>query len=110
MCKLVVIDHVKNVQEFDFVPDKRAVRVQSGNSLSDYLQTVLWFECNTSAVINNHPQESHKNYDLQFVDWIANCVWAHYEDGETTVYREITRHAAVRQLFFSPPTASKSMP
>ena len=103
MCKLVMIDHVKHVPQFVFVPDKRSVKLESGNSLSDYLQTVLWFECGASTVIINHPQESHKNYNLQFVDWVANCVWSHFEDGEATVYREISRHIKVRPLFFAMP-------
>ena len=100
MCKLVMIDHVKLVPDFDFIPDKRSVKVESGNSLSDYLQTVLWFECGASTVIRNDPQESHKNYNLQFVDWVSSCVWSHFEDGETTVFKEIIRQIRVRPSFF----------
>jgi len=88
------------VPEFVFIPDKRSVKVESGNSLSDYLQTVLWFECGASTVIDNHPQESHNNYNLQFVDWISSCVWSHFEDGESNVYKEISRPVNVRTLFF----------
>jgi hypothetical protein len=106
MCKLVMIDYVRHVPEFIFVPDKRSIKVESGNSLADYLQTVLWFECGASTVIMNCPQESHKNYNLQFVDWVSSCVWSHFEDGESTVYREISRHVRVRQLFFDPPGRS----
>jgi hypothetical protein len=104
-----MIDYVESVPEFVFVPDKRPVEVESGNSLSDYLQTVLWFEGGASTVIVSHPQESRKNYNLQFVDWVSSCVWSHFEDGEAVVYREISRNLRVRNLFFNPapdPTTS----
>jgi hypothetical protein len=81
MCRLVVCDHVSSRATIQFIPDKRSIKVESGNSLSDYLQTVLWFDCGTATQLVNNPQESHGNYNLQFTDWIAHCVWAHFEDG-----------------------------
>lgn len=100
MCKLVVIDYVKKVAEVEFIPDNRTIKVASGNSLSDYLQTTLWFECGVATTLRNNPQQSDRNYNLQFVDWIAHCVWAHFEDGETRVFSEVSRHIKIRQLFF----------
>jgi hypothetical protein len=100
MCRLVMIEHVRHVPEFEFIPDKRSIKIESGNSLSDYLQTVLWFECGTATRILNCPKESHQEYNLQFIDWIANCVWSHFEDAEATVYREISGNIKIRQLFF----------
>jgi hypothetical protein len=100
MCKLVTCDHVHAIGDFEFIPDKRSIKVESGNSLSDYLQTVFWFECKTKTKLVNNPQESEKNYNLQFVDWIANCVWAHFEDGESEVFQEISENIKIRQLFF----------
>lgn len=73
MCGLVIPEHVKGEKEFEFLPDKRSIKVKSGNSLSDYLQTVLWFEHSLPTKLINHPLESGKNYNLQFVDWIAHC-------------------------------------
>jgi hypothetical protein len=35
MCKLVMTEHVKAVPEFEFIPDNRSIKVESGNSLSD---------------------------------------------------------------------------
>lgn len=100
MCKLVMLEHVKSLPAFEFIPDKRSIKVESGNSLSDYLQMQLWFECNTSTTISYHPAESHGNYNLQFTDWVANCVWAHFENSETTVFQEASKRIRVRQLYF----------
>jgi hypothetical protein len=100
MCKLVVIDYVQNETEFEFIPDKRTIKVESGNSLSDYLQTVLWFETTSRAKLKNLPEESHGNYNLQFVDWVANIVWSYYEDGKSDPFNEIVKRVKIRKLFF----------
>ena len=100
MCKLVICDHVTSEPEVEFIPDKRSIKVESGSSLSDYLQTVLWFECKAKTKLKNNPQESVRNYNLQFVDWIAHCVWAHFENGEKAVYSKLLPQIRVRQLFF----------
>lgn len=100
MCKLVIQDHAKRIPDFEFIPDKRSIKVESGNSLSDYLQTVLWFDFGLKTTLTNNPQESARNYNLQFVDWIANIVWKHFEDGETVVYNELQKKIRIRRLFF----------
>lgn len=100
MCKLVMCDHLEGVRELHFIPDKRSIKVKSGNSLADYLQTTFWFECKTNTTLNNDPQESHRNYNLQFVDWVAHLVWAHFEDGENDAFRVLCPHLKVRLLFF----------
>ena len=100
MTKMVIVDHVKDLLEFEFIPDKRSIKVESGNSLSDYLQTVLWFDCHSKVRVVHHPAESHRNYNLQFVDWISHCVWSHFEDGEANVFSEANKLIKVRRLFF----------
>lgn len=100
MCKLVVCDYITAEPEIEFVPDKRSIKVQSGNSLSDYLQTVVWFECGCKTKIKNNPQESARNYSLQFVDWLAHIVWAHFENGETKAYSNLSPSIRIRKLFF----------
>jgi Protein of unknown function (DUF3800) len=100
MCRCVIPDYVKGELEFEFVPDKRSIRVKSGNSLADYLQIVLWFEHSVATKLINNPQESHMNYNLQFVDWISHCVWAHFEKGEKAVFDKLSPAIKVRRLFF----------
>lgn len=100
MCGLIICDNVQSEQEIEFIHDKRSIKVKSGNSLSDYVQTVLWFGCNAKTKLINNPQESHKNYNLQFVDWMAHCVWSHFEDGETSVFAKLKPMIKVRRLYF----------
>ncbi len=100
MCGLVVPYYVKTWPAFDFIPDKRSIKVESGNCLSDYIQTKLWFDWKVPAVLRNKPQESHKNYSLQFTDWLANIVWTHFEMGESDVYGRLATAVKIRRLFF----------
>lgn len=100
MCRLVIPDYVQNEPEFEFIPDKRSIKVKSGNSLSDYLQTVLWFEYSAKTKLNNNPQESDKNYNLQFMDWMTHSIWSHFENGETDVFAKLCKAIKVRRLYF----------
>jgi len=102
MSGLVIVDQVIHGPDFEFIPDKRSIKVESGNSLADYLQTVIWFEKNSQVTLKNNPSESHKNYNLQFVDWIAHCVWSHFEDEETTIFKRLATSIRVRRLYFTP--------
>jgi len=92
MAGLVLPEYIQNVGEVEFIPDERTVKVRSGNSLVDYLQTKMWFELNSSTVIKNNPGRSHQQYNLQFVDWIAHCMWIKYENRITEPYDTITPH------------------
>lgn len=100
MCRLVIPEHVQTEAQVQFIPDKRSIKVKSGNSLSDYLQTVLWFDYAANTKLINCPQESHYNYNLPFMDWIAHCVWSHFEDGEEAVYSGLAPSIRVRKLYF----------
>jgi hypothetical protein len=83
-----------------FIPDERAIKVQSGNSLVDYLQTELMFKLNSKTIIDNKPQESHKVLNLQLVHFIANFIWKNYEDTYSSEYRIIGRKVHLTRLFF----------
>ena len=43
MIKMLLLDHMAKLDHVVLVPDPRTIKVQSGNSLHDYLQTELWF-------------------------------------------------------------------
>ena len=53
------LDRIKDKPNITFIPDERSIKVQSGNSLVDYLQTKLMFDLHSKTIIENKPQESH---------------------------------------------------
>ena len=87
--------------EILFIPDERSVKVQSGNSLPEYIQTKAWFEYNSKCRIIHNPGRSHKEYNLQFIDWIAHCVWKKYEDGDSTFYDIFKNNIKNHELYFN---------
>lgn len=100
MLGLVVPDYVAQETNFDLVTDERSIRVKSLNSLRDYLQVKLWFEIGCPTTVNHIPSDSSKNYSLQFVDWVAHCVWSNYEDGDDSFLKILRPVVRIRPLFF----------
>jgi len=100
MVGLVIPDYIGTKDKVEFIPDKRSVKVRSGNSLADYLQIKLWFDHHYKTVIIDKPAESHNNFNLQFVDWIANCTWLKFEDSEEEPYDILSPYIHIRRLFF----------
>jgi len=100
MISLVLPDRIKRQPQINFIPDKRSIKVQSGNSLADYLQIKLWFELGSKTQITNMPQESHNELNLQFIDFISNIIWRKYEKSHDIAYNIIRKKIKLTHLFF----------
>lgn len=101
MIGLILIDFIKDFPLVTFIPDKRSIKVNSGNSLSDYLQIKLWFDMKSKTKINNRPKESCNESNLQFVDFISHIIWSKYEDQENSAaYKTLAPYISEKHLFF----------
>jgi hypothetical protein len=100
MASLVISDYTEKMDTIHFIPDERTVKVKSGNSLVDFLQTKLWFDLGHKTKILNSPSRSFQQYNLQFVDWIANCIWSNFEDSIEEPYQLLYPYIKHRKLFF----------
>ena len=100
MINLALIDKICYHPVIYFCPDKRTVKIKSGNSLVDYMQIKLWFERNANTFIYNLPQESHKNNNIMFIDWLTHLIWIHYEYNESKYYNYLKKYLDIRNLFF----------
>ncbi|MBW2052606.1 MAG: hypothetical protein JRI85_10265, partial [Deltaproteobacteria bacterium] len=100
MIKLALLDFIKKTPSVNFIPDPKSLKVASGNSLINYLQMELWFNQNSSTVLNNIPVESKNSFNLQFIDFIANIVWSFYEDNKAGGYNILKKHIYLKNLFF----------
>jgi len=100
MVNLSLLNHIKHYPAVTFIPDIRSIKVKSGNSLVDYLQTQLWCEHNVQTKIIPHPQESKKVLNLQFVDYISNIIWKRYEDNQFTPFQRLRPYLDNRCLYF----------
>ena len=61
MINLALLDMIKDYPIVTLIPDPRSIKVESKNSMLDYLKIKLWFEKSSSTVIKEVFQESHKN-------------------------------------------------
>jgi hypothetical protein len=100
MTGLILPQKIKDHKRITLIPDKRSIKVESGNSLIDYLKIKLWFEFNSEAYIEYTPLESHTALNLLYIDWISHIIWKNYEDSETDVLDIFRAKIELSHLFF----------
>src|SRR5262249_43252454 len=76
MIRLSLVDHICKYDAVTMVPDPRSIKVKSGNSLHDYLQTELWFAKNVLTSLFTNPIDSKKCAGIQFADMLAGAIQA----------------------------------
>lgn len=97
---LAIKNKVKAFTEVHLFPDPRAIKVRSGNSHVDYLQTVMMFDQNSAVKLIQHQVDSKDSKCIQFTDIIANIVWGYHEFGRNGAHRVLDRVISNKTLFF----------
>ena len=100
MIQMALLKHVAQYDEVNLIRDNRTVKVASGNSLIDYLQTYMWFELKASTVLFDMPLDSKSTRKLIFIDWMNNIIWGRYEDENDKAYNILKPYLRERKLFF----------
>jgi hypothetical protein len=100
MVKLLLLDVMKRFERVTFVPDARSIKVKSGNSLHDYLQTTLWLDESAPTQLNTQPIESTNCRPLHFTDYLCGVVQSHWEHNAHDAWEELRHVTSCRQLFF----------
>lgn len=100
MIGLSLLNEMSSHENVIFIPDPRSVKVESGNSLHDYLQTQLWFEKRAETTLTTTPLDSASNLNIQFSDMLSGIVQGHFEDGNSKPWSEIRNNISYKTLFF----------
>ena len=100
MIRLMLVERMSQHEEVIFKPDPRSVKVASGNSLHDYLQTHLWFDLKTATDLRTVPEESSVSESVQFADMLSGVIQGLHEDNNTRPFRTLIRHFDQRRLYF----------
>jgi len=100
MTGMLLLEEMSHFSQVEFYPDPRSVKVESGNSMHDYLQTQLWFEKSASTILCTKPAESSSNLNVQFSDMLSGVVQGHFEDGNSSPWHIMASSINARRLFF----------
>ena len=100
MIGLPLIKEMAQYGEVHLFPDARSMKVGSGNSLHDYLQTKLGFDKGAETVLTTTPCDTAGNRNVQFADMIAGVVQGHFENGSSDPWNVLRSQIGYRTLFF----------
>jgi len=101
MIRMSLVKHMAKYEVVKLKPDDRSIKVLNGNSLEDYLKMQLWFESLVSTDLTVLSCDSSKNPIIQFSDMLAGVVQSHYEDGNSSPWRKLSRFIDGQTLFFN---------
>lgn len=96
------LDHVR------VIPDKRTVKILDGDTLDNYLRMKLHAEMESGVRIFYEPRISENEKNLWFIDWVANFIWRHYEQGDSSAFRLLENHIKIKQLYFKEESSAKT--
>jgi Protein of unknown function (DUF3800) len=100
MIHISLVKIMKLHSTVNLVPDPRSIKVESGNSLHDYIQTDLWYREGVDTVLTTLQKDSKKTLNLQFSDMLAGLVQMAYEDSDTKLWDQLKAHVQIKTLFF----------
>lgn len=101
MIGLLLLDEMVKHDSVTFMPDPRTIKVESGNSLHDYLQTNLWFERKVRTKLTTTPCDSLSSRNVQFADMLSGLTQSHFEDGRSEPWNVLNSHINSKRLFFT---------
>jgi hypothetical protein len=101
MIRISLLDRMAKHDVVTMVPDPRSIRVKSGNSLHDYLQTELWFTKKATTNLITSPADSKDSLGIRFADKLAGLVQSRFEDNESSHFQILYPRISLSRLFFS---------
>lgn len=95
-----LLNEMSKHETVNFYPDPRAIKVESGNSLHDNLQTELWFTKQVSTILRTNSIDSSSSRNIQYADMLAGIVQGHFEDANSEPWGAIRSAISYKTLFF----------
>lgn len=100
MIRLSLLDRMALHDDVTLCPDVRSIKVQSGNSLHDYLQLELWFTKKVKTKLKNNPRHSSGCLEIQFTDMLCGVVQSFHEDNDQKNLTRLGPRIRQCRLFF----------
>ena len=100
MVGLLLIPIMRRYDQVHLMPDARAIKVESGNSLSDYLMIKLRFDIGATTQLRVQPTDSAPTLGLHFADYVCGTFQAFHEDGHAQGRNLLAAATTCKSLFF----------
>ena len=100
LIKILLLDEMAKYNEVRFYPDPRSIKVASGDSLHDYLQTELYFTKEVKTKLITRPQDSASNKGVQFTDMLSGLVQQHFEDKNSKPFSILSENIHTFTRYF----------
>lgn len=100
MLRLLLLEEMSRHDEVLMKPDPRTIKVQSGNSQHEYLQTTLWYELGATTRLHTTPRDSKYDLGIQFADMLAGVVQSSFERRQLEPMKAIAPSLVHKRLFF----------
>ena len=100
MIGLSLLNEMAKHRVVTLVPDPRSIKIESRNSLHDYLQTQLWFDKQVSTLLTTRPCDSAANSNVQFADMLSGVIQGYFEDGHSESWSILRHNISYKTLFF----------
>lgn len=100
MIKVLLINELARYPHVIFNIDQRSMKVESGNSLHDYLQTEIWLNLGAETTLETKSCDSKHHLGVQLADILSGIVQSHFEDGKSEPHKLLAQHNHIHTLFF----------
>lgn len=100
MIKLLLSQELARFSEVSLNVDQRSIKVESGNSLHDYLQTSIWFDLGAETKLDTVQCDSKYHLGVQLADILSGIVQNHFEDNKSEAFKIIAAHSTIKRLYF----------
>ncbi|MEK6788218.1 MAG: DUF3800 domain-containing protein [Pseudomonadota bacterium] len=100
MTKKLLLDEMSHHRIVYLAPDVRSIKVESGNTFKDYLQTELLYTANADTTLHCRHTNSASCKEIQFADMLAGAIGSFHEWGQVDPYNKLKDIVPIQKLFF----------
>jgi len=100
MTKKLLLDEMSQHRTVYLAPDARSIKVESGNTFKDYLQTELLYTAEADTTLHCHHTDSASCKAIQFADMLAGAIGSFHEWGHVDPYFKLKDIIGIQKLFF----------
>ncbi|WP_439242481.1 DUF3800 domain-containing protein [Lonepinella sp. BR2474] len=100
MIKLLLAKELSQYSDVFLNVDQRSIKIESGKSLHDYLQTSIWFDFESQTKLKTISCDSKCNLGIQLADIFSGIAQNHFEDSKSEPYKILALYANIKRLYF----------